>query len=302
MQGLRRIVLAALAVASLLAEAVAAGDSVAFATWNLHWFPSGRANLKMSESTERRHAKAAGESLDRMMRSFCETNGDFVIFVQEVRDEKSCKSLLRYAKMDEASVASISAFADSHGIPLWQQVAILSNLHPVETGFAKWYSRTPEPAPRGYAYAVFDHPGGGHLACFSLHLKSNLNLSGSLFGQQRNIYLREIAASQILAKTRSLRQKYGQDLKVVVAGDFNTDTDDARFISESTLRSFYGAHFRSCFTGMKRKDRVTRSGEGKYPDATFDYILFIGFDEMTGRYIFPGKPYSDHNFVAVTLR
>ncbi len=280
---------------------VSASADIAYATWNLHWFPSGRANRRMSESTERRHMKATGEALAQMLECICSTNGDFVLFLQEVRDEKCCKSLMRYAGREDAAVTSISCFTDMAGIAIWQQVAVISTLTPVETGFSKWFSRTPEPAPRGYAYAVFDDGADGHIACFSLHLKSNLNLSGSLYGQQRNIYLREMASSQVLAKIRSLRQAYGDKLKVVVAGDFNTDTDDARFISEATLRSFYGAHFRSCFRGLKPEDRVTHPGTGPYPDATFDYILYIGFGDMTGRYLFPGSPYTDHNFVAITL-
>ncbi len=288
----------ALLVALVACQAAA---DVAYATWNLHWFPSGHANRRMSERTERRNSKAVGEALGRMLDSFCPTNGDFVLFLQEVRDEKCCKSLMRHTGRANAAVTSISCFTDAAGIPLWQQVAIVSTLPPVESGSSKWFSRTPEPAPRGYAYAVFDDGGGGHIACFSIHLKSNLNLSGSLYGEQRNIYLREIASSQILAKVRSLRQKYGDGLKVVVAGDFNTDTDDARFVSEATLRSFFGAHFRSCFTGLKPEDRVTHPGTGPYPDATFDYVLFFGFGDMTGRYLFPGGPYSDHNFVAITL-
>ena len=285
---------------TVLAAATAWAD-IAFATWNLHWFPSGRANRRMSETTERRHAKAIGEALGRMLESVCQTNGDFVLFLQEVRDEKCCKSLMRYAGREDASVTSLSCFTDAAGIALWQQVAVISTLKPVETGFSKWLSKTPEPAPRGYAYAVFDCGADGKVACFSLHLKSNLNLSGSLYGQQRNIYLREMASTQVLAKIRSLRQTYGDRLKIVVAGDFNTDTDDARFISEATLRSFYGAHFRSCFRGLKPEDRVTHPGTGSYPDATFDYILYFGFGDMTGRYLFPGSPYSDHNFVAITL-
>jgi endonuclease/exonuclease/phosphatase family metal-dependent hydrolase len=290
------------AIAAALLAATSSAADVAFATWNLDCFPSRRANRRMSETTERRNAKAVGEALGGMLESICQTNGAFVLFLQEVRDEKSCKSLLRYAGRPDASVASISGFTDSAGIPLWQQVAVATTLRPVETGFSAWFSRTPEPAPRGYAYAVLDDGAGGLVACFSLHLKSNLNLSGSLYGQQRNIYLREMASTQILAKIRSLRQTYGEGLKVVVAGDFNTDTDDARFVSEATLRSFYGAHYRSCFTGLKPEDRVTYPATGPYPDATFDYILFLGFDDMTGRYLFPGAPYSDHNFVAVTLR
>ena len=295
---MHRLRLALLAAA--LASATACAD-IAFATWNLHWFPSGRANLRMSETTERRHSKAIGEALGQMLECICATNGHFVLFLQEVRDEKCCKALMRYAGREDATITSISCFTDRAGVALWQQVVVVSTLSPVETGFAKWHSRTPEPAPRGYAYAVFDDGAGGRIACFSLHLKSNLNLSGSLYGQQRNIYLREMASTQVLAKIRALRQTYGEDLKVVVAGDFNTDTDDARFISEATLRSFYGAHFRSCFTGLKPEDRVTHPASGPYPDATFDYILFFGFGDMTGRYLFPGSPYSDHNFVAVTL-
>ncbi|MBR0056613.1 MAG: hypothetical protein IJP66_04730, partial [Kiritimatiellae bacterium] len=49
-------------LAAAMASASACAD-IAFATWNLHWFPSGRANRRMSETTERRHSKAIGEAL-----------------------------------------------------------------------------------------------------------------------------------------------------------------------------------------------------------------------------------------------
>ena len=67
---------------------------------------------------------------------------------------------------------------------------------------------------------------------------------------------------------------YGERLKrVVVAGDFNTNEDEETFVSESTLRSFYGAHFRSCFKGWRKHQRITHPGSGGYPDATFDSLI-----------------------------
>ena len=64
-----------------------------------------------------------------------------------------------------------------------------------------------------------------------MHLKSNVNFSGEELENQRNIYKREYAARQILEKLRELTGRYGKSLtRAVVAGDFNTNEDDERFV------------------------------------------------------------------------
>ena len=89
---------------------------------------------------------------------------------------------------------------------------------------------------------------------------------------------------------------------VVVGGDFNTNDDDLEYVSEATIRSFYGAHFRSCFRDLKKSQKITHPGTNGFPDATFDYILYRGFERLVSRKIYPGAPESDHNLVALRLK
>ena len=98
------------------------------------------------------------------------------------------------------------------------------------------------------------------------------------------------------------RRRPGVKLRILVGGDFNTNEDDPAFVSEATLRSFYGAHYRSCFRDWKKSQCVTHPGDRNFPDATFDYILYHGFERIVSRRIFPGAPVSDHNLVALRLR
>jgi endonuclease/exonuclease/phosphatase family metal-dependent hydrolase len=157
--------------------------------------------------------------------------------------------------------------------------------------------------PRGFAYALLDGGEQGPIACFSLHLKSNLNQSGSELENQKNIYKREAASAQILAVVRKMRDAFpNKELRVIVGGDFNTNDDDEEYVSESTIRAFYGAHFRSCFRGLKKSQKITHPGANGFPDATFDYILYRGFERIVSRRIFPGQPVSDHNVVALRLK
>ena len=116
-------------------------------------------------------------------------------------------------------------------------------------------------------------------------------------------YHREAAAAQVLAVVRKMRDGLpGKELRVVVGGDFNTNDDDLEYVSEATLRSFYGAHVRSCFRDLRKDQKVTRPGTNGFPDATFDYILYRGFERIVSRKIYPGAPVSDHNLVALRLR
>ena len=87
--------------------------------------------------------------------------------------------------------------------------------HLVRVGERKLEDEVPElPArgdgvsiPRGFAFALLDGGAEGHIACFSVHLKSNVNRTGSVQESQKNIYKREAAAGQILAAVRELRRR-----------------------------------------------------------------------------------------------
>ena len=96
-------------------------------------------------------------------------------------------------------------------MPIWQQVAILSTLPVLDAGYATWAKGIGVSIPRGFAYALLDGGQEGPIACFSLHLKSNMNRSGTDVEDQKNIYKREAAAAQILAVVRKMRDWFQAD-------------------------------------------------------------------------------------------
>lgn len=275
---------------------------VVVATWNMKWFPSGKADLRISFEFEDFKIRKAGEMLTNTIAAVGgSSTNNVIICVQEIRDGFVCQRLGEGMMMPNMKLAAVSDFADKAGVPIWQQCAILSNMPVVEGGAMPWQSERHVDMPRGFVYSIV---GGGNelIAVFCVHLKSNLNWSGSELETQKNIYKREFAAAQILAKFHEMESRYGERLKrVVVAGDFNTNEDDDAFVSEATLRSFYGAHFRTCFRGWRKHQRITHPALNGYPDATFDYILYRGFGNGVARKITVGQPISDHNPVCVRL-
>ena len=278
------------------------GD-VLVTTWNMKWFPSGIADLRNDLTAENATIANAGRILSGAVNDQTRKSGaDMIVLAQEIRDVVAMSNYVDAAGIKGLKVVSVSHFKDGD-IPIWQQVAILSTLPVLDAGYATWARGIGVSIPRGFAYALLDGGDAGPIACFSLHLKSNMNRSGSAVEGQKNIYKREAAAAQILAVVRKMRDELpGKELRVVVGGDFNTNDDDLEYVSEATLRSFYGAHFRSCFRDLKKSQKITHPGSNGFPDATFDYILYRGFERIVSRKIYQGAPVSDHNLVALRLR
>ncbi len=278
------------------------GD-VLVTTWNMKWFPSGLVDLRNSEEAENAIVANAGRILSHAVHDQTRKSGaDMIVLAQEVRDVVAMSNYVHAVGIKDLKVVSVSHFKDGD-IPIWQQVAILSTLPVLDAGYATWAKGIGVSIPRGFAYALLDGGKAGPIACFSLHLKSNMNRSGSAVEGQKNIYKREAAAAQVLAVVRKMRDGLpGKELRVVVGGDFNTNDDDLEYVSEATLRAFYGAHFRSCFRDLKKSQKITHPGSNGFPDATFDYILYRGFERIVSRRIYPGAPVSDHNLVALRLR
>lgn len=292
----------ALIVCCIVTWAFFAQGDVVVTTWNMKWFPSGVANMRNEDSAEEQTIACAGRLLQNAFKDQTRKSGaDLIVLAQEVRDAEAMTNYINAAGISGLKVVSVSNFKDGD-VPIWQQVAILSTLPVLDSGYATWAKGIGVTIPRGFAYALLDGGDDGPIACFSLHLKSNLNLSGSDVESQKNIYKREAAAAQVLAVVRKMRDAFPErELRVIVGGDFNTSDDSLEFVSESTLRSFYGAHFRSCFRDLKKSQKITHPGTNGFPDATFDYILYRGFERIVSRKIYPGVPLSDHNLVALRL-
>ncbi len=293
----------AAAILGMLAWMLCARGDVIVTTWNMKWFPSGLVDLRNSETAEKATIAKAGRMLsDAVQDQSRKSRADLIVLAQEVRDAESMSNYVAAVGIKGLKVVSVSHFKDGD-VPVWQQVAILSTLPVLDAGYATWARGIGVSIPRGFAYALLDGGRRGPIACFSLHLKSNVNRSGSDIEGQKNIYKREASAAQVLAVVRKMRDGLpGKELRVVVGGDFNTNDDDLEYVSEATLRSFYGAHFRSCFRDLRKDQKVTRPGANGFPDMTFDYILYRGFERIVSRKIYPGAPLSDHNLVVLRLR
>ena len=293
----------AAAILGMLAWMLCARGDVIVTTWNMKWFPSGLVDLRNSEAAEKSTIAKAGRKLSEAVSDQSrKSHADVIVLAQEVRDAESMSNYVAAVGIKGLKVVSVSHFKDGD-VPVWQQVAILSTLPVLDAGYATWARGIGVSIPRGFAYALLDGGRRGPIACFSLHLKSNLNRSGTDIEGQKNIYKREAAAAQVLAVVRKMRDGLpGKELRVVVGGDFNTNDDDLEYVSEATLRSFYGAHFRSCFRDWRKEQKVTRPGTNGFPDMTFDYILYRGFERIVSRKIYPGAPLSDHNLVALRLK
>lgn len=287
----------------LSVSAVLGRCDVLVTTWNMKWFPSGKVDLRDEPRIEQVNIERSAHMLAEAVRDQTRKSGaDVIVLAQEVRDAETMSNYVHAVGIDGLKVVAVSEFRDGD-IPIWQQVAIMTTLPVVDAGYATWSKRSGVSIPRGFAYAVLDAGDQGLIACFSVHLKSNLNRSGSDVENQKNIYKRESASAQILAGIRKMKESFpDRELRFVVGGDFNTSDDDLEYVSESTIRAFYGAHFRSCFRDLKKSQKVTHPGTNGFPDATFDYILYRGFDRIVSRKIYPGSPVSDHNLVALRLK
>lgn len=288
---------------ALLLWALSGQGDVLVTTWNMKWFPSGKANVRNEDVIEKMTIANAGRILAGAVKDQTKRSAaDLIVFGQEVRDAEAMSNYVYAAGIEGLKVVVVSNFKDGD-VPIWQQVAILTTLPVIDSGYATWSKGSGVSIPRGFAYALLDGGEQGPIACFSLHLKSNLNQSGSEFENQKNIYKREAASAQILAVVRKMRDAFpDKELRVIVGGDFNTNDDDEEYVSEATIRAFYGAHFRSCFRGLKKSQKITHPGANGFPDATFDYILYRGFERIVSRRIYPGQPVSDHNVVALRLK
>jgi endonuclease/exonuclease/phosphatase family metal-dependent hydrolase len=233
------------------------GAELKIVTWNLHDFPSHVHDRRMPAKIEARNM----EVIAREIRSM---HPDIVI-LQEIRDASACSNLCIMLGND-FRVSVCSGFADRAGIPLFQQVTILSRLPATTNEWHCWNTVGVMDPPRGYAMATFAY-SNETVRVFSVHLKSNLTRGNAERENQLNILKRELAVEQLL-------HVIGTNNNVVVGGDFNTDMAKLEFVSEHTLLALRDAGFVSCYNSDNTP--ITCPGRGQHADATFDYLWCRG--------------------------
>lgn len=260
-------------------------------SWNLKWFPSGRAEHRASRRVEAANIADAAD----VIRTNLKGSGR-VMFLQEMRDAQSCSNLVEAIGDANLKVAVASAFRDFRDNRLqWQQLGIVTDLPVVEAGWK--YSKRADGlfVPRGYAYALLDGGKEGRIACFCVHLKSNYGARKPAI-KIENMRKREAGMRQVL----DAAGKCGAD-KVLIAGDFNSDRFQKAFRDERIFTMLESEGFKDCWEGASISERGTHPGNTRYPDSTLDYVFRKGFARCLSRLMAPSVPVSDHRMFSVVL-
>lgn len=245
-----------LVATSLLAFA---GETIRVVTWNLQWFPGGK--LGADQEAKARHVETVRAAIRKMAPD--------ILLLQEVGSQAVLEETLKPLG-NEWRVAIVSRFNEG-GITAGQQLAIAAKL-PAESAWAEAWERGWAASPRGYAYASFK-VNGKRLACYSLHLKSNLGEPA------KNTSKREDAIEQLLAHLDTKEDRRPPAEAVLIGGDFNTDDPDTPAALSPSERSFpmlrkHG--FWWTFTGIDHPDRITCPKKGRCPAACFDHLWTKG--------------------------
>lgn len=267
---LSTVVLTAETVAVPVTEApVEAADKPAprqirVVTWNIEWFPGGKPKATPEEEAAQ---------IEAVQTAIAEMNPD-ILFMQEIRDLESAKLAVR--KVPGLEVAVCSTFQGT------QQLVIASKF-PVEAAWSEEFKKGTgkDNPPRGFDFAAIRLPGeeARLLMAYTFHFKSNRG-SDKPSGMRSNIAKREAGSKQLAAHIQDIAAEWEKKGKLswILAGDFNTSLDDARFKDEQTMRALQKGGLKWVFEGMPEEERITLPAEGPYPAITFDHMLYRDLD------------------------
>lgn len=271
---------------SLLLLAFVAGS------WNLKWFPSGRAEHRSSPRVEAANISDAAD----VIRDNLKGEGR-ILFLQELRDPVSCSNLVATVGDTNLTVAVATAFRDFRDNRLqWQQLAIVTDL-PVLKAEWKYAKRSGgQFVPRGYAFALLDGGKEGRIACYCVHLKSNYGARKKSVWEA-NVAKRKAMVEQVMSDAK----KVSAD-RIVIAGDFNADRFQEKFADDRFFASLEAAGFVDCWKDAPAGERGTHPGNMRYPDSTLDYVFCKGSGRFVSRRLAPVSFVSDHRLVIVEFR
>ena len=284
----------------LWASAVSA--DVLTGTWNMRWFPSGRAEHRAPPHVEAATIQDAADLVRGELAKRRRQDDHVILFFQELRDALVCSNFVERIGDKTLSIASVSAFREFDRRVGWQQSGIVSDLPVVEASFSYWRRSKKILPPRGFAYALLDGGTNGLIACYCVHLKSNY---GATTPEKRALFRtkRELAMEHFRALTKKVQAPDGRHVtRIILAGDFNTDPFSGVFKGERTIDLLTEAGFVNCFAGMPLEARGTHPGNTRYPDSTLDFIFHRGFMTQADCELSPAIPMSDHRMVWLRLK
>jgi len=267
---------------------------VTLGSWNMKWFPSGRAEHRASARVERANFQDAADVIRAGMRG-----RGHVLFFQEMRDAGTATNLVNCIGDTNLHPAVTTAFRMKDNRLGWQQNSIITDLPVLDARWAYW-KETGNPAtrpPRGYAYALVDAGADGLVGCFCVHMKSDY---GATTKERRaaNAGKRELAARELAELAGNVTSPDGRPVsRIVIAGDFNMDPFSRRYRDEKTAHILESESFANCFAGLPLKMRGTHPGAKSYPDSTLDFFFHRGFKRSDVPTLSPEVALSDHRMI-----
>lgn len=247
--------------------------------WNIQWFPGQ--SLRADAERQAQHIEEIHQSLESLQPD--------ILFAQEIRSEDP---LLEALSADHR----LGVISRAPGA---QQMATTGKIPIVAGWYERWERDGNDDPPRGFSHVSFRLPDGRLLLTYNLHLKSNAGGEPA-----SNRVKREDAIRQLLAHLESELPKYREDAPpaIIVAGDFNTDPDSPQFAGERTIPMLIEAGFVSAHADLPKPKRITWPSNGRYPDATFDFVFFKGLAVEQVKVPTSFDAFSDHRPVVVDFK
>ena len=264
-------------------------------SWNIEWFPGG--NPKPKEAEKTKQTKLVEEQLAAIKPD--------IFLAQEITDKIAFEKVVS-TMPGKLTMHVCSRFMNHESKELSpQQCAITSNLKADSAFFESFKPNAKLPhLSRGFAFAALEHPQGGLIMIYSVHLKSNRG-SETPEGEQNVADTRAESVRQILSHKAEMEKRYAgkKIMGWLIGGDFNTNHDN-QFTKCTAVADLVKGGFSNTWDKTPKEERLTwftNPFAPQFKPTTFDYVMTIGFKETQAKAIPVPREASDHNAVLLML-
>ena len=264
-------------------------------SWNIEWFPGGNPQPNEEEKTKQ-------TNLIEVQLAAIQPN---IFLAQEITDELAFEKLVSTLP-GKLTVHVCSRFVNHESNDLApQQVAIASNLK-ADSAFFESFKPNADLVypPRGFAFAALEHPVGGLIMVYSVHLKSNRG-SETPEGELSVARARIESVRQISEHKAEMEKRYAgrKIMGWLIGGDFNTN-HDGQFPKCSAVADLVKVGFYNTWDKTPKEQRQTWHSSPftpQFKSTTFDYLMSIGFKETQAKAVSVPREASDHDAVLLML-
>jgi len=283
------------AVLGLFIPAQLSAEPLKLLSWNIEWFPGGNPKPKEEEKTQQ--TKWVEEQLAAIQPD--------IFLAQEITDEIAFEKVVS-AMPGKLTMHVCSRFVNHESNDLSpQQCAIASNLKADSAFFENFKPNAKLPhLSRGFAFAALEHPEGGLIMIYSVHLKSNRG-SETPEGEQSVADTRAESVRQILSHKAEMEKRYAgrKIMGWLIGGDFNTN-HDGQFTKCTAVADLVKGGFSNTWDKTPKEERHTwfpNEFTPQFKATTFDYVMTIGFKETQAKAVPVSRDASDHDALMLML-